>query len=763
MTLAVPSGEDEWDLSPLASDWQLKVATDEFRFRPETRGAVGLELSVDDVGLLWFDPTGSVREQSFGWNQESPSPTVSGRVWTDDIYPGLQLTLIATPEGLQSNTIWQQSAIASIPSPTSVSEWGAAQASDCYVALRYRVHDWGVTDVFVDGTEVLAGGKFDGATVQFVSDLTPEFWIPQRYAYKDPEGLTTLGDSFQPGRVSAGVWLLVDRQNSYLYVCAPYQLYVGATTVLVDPDLSVGQGGAAGSEGYNVEINTYNTDSVLQNASLLGAQTVTGSSLDYKELFKFDLSSLPSSVFVGAATLTLTQSDTGGAPNMGICSINSAVQWEAPGSGSSEPPSAGQQIPTGSHYNYNDIAWTWGNNADPPAAYAGSFYTSFEESAIEVFDSYTYPALAGAVEDMIDGTVANGFILWCTAPDAASNYWRPHSPNTPVAGNRPLLEITYTDGQDMRLDLSGMAVAHTASTAILVAHATVSGESFADPTFPIAAVAIESGTATHLPLAATDHVVIDGVTVAYRLSGSFSPTDDSYILAVSQSGDGHVWASEVNLSAGAGSFSQVYAENAANLAAILGNRPLIAAVTAFAQTSQETILGHITNATGTIIDLVNDVQTTALVHIGDVSADVQTVLSDIASSEAAVLAEIGEASDSVELDIDAITAGLIELSASYTVDNDLFVVVKGLYNTATTLTNGEYGRDVPASAMSHIERRWFTEENLEAEDWADYEKRDYSIYSYPDSAAGTDRAAQLIPSSTAPTERTWIDRGASLW
>lgn len=758
------SSDTDWDVSPVASDWQLKIATDEFRFRPETRGALGLELSVDDAGLLWFDPSGPVREQSLGWSQESPGPTISGQVWTDNIYPGLQLTLIATPEGLRNHTIWQQSAIASIPAPTSVSGWGTAQREDCYVSLRYRVHDWGATDIFVDGTAVLAGGKFDGATVQFVTALNPEFWIPQTYAYKDPEELTALGDSFQSGDVYAGVWLLIDRQNSYLHVCAPYELFVDAATVLVDPDFSVGQGGAAGSEGESLFFNTYNTDYSNQNSTMLAAQLETGASTQYVAMFKFDFSSLPTNLTVDAATLTLTQADTGGSPSVAIASLGTAVGWESSGAVEAlEPPSTGQQISTASHYNYNDVAWSWSTNGDLPSAFAGSFYTGFAESSTEVFDSYTYPALAGAVEDMIDGTVANGFILWCTGTAGSLHYWRPHSPNAVTDSNRPLLEITYTDGQDVLLDLSEMAVGHSASTAILVACATVEGESFSDPTFPIAAYGIESGTVTHIPLAATDHIAINGVTVAYKLSGNYSPSDDSYILAVSQSGDGHIWASEVNLSAGAGSFSQVYAENAANLAAIEANRPLIASISTYAQTSQATILNHITDATGTIIDRVNDLQAVALAAVEDVSDDVQTVLSDIASSQAAVVSEIGKASESIESDITAVAAGLIEFSASYTVDNDLLVVVKGLYNTASTLTNGEYGRDVPASAMSHLERRWFTEENFESEDWEDYEKRDYSIYSYPDSAAGTEKAAQLIPSSTAPTERTWVERGASLW
>ena len=747
-------GQDvDWAAQPNASDWQLKVATDAYQFRTEGVNGTGVELSLDDVSLLWFTPLGPIEEQSLGWTQSSPSPTISGNVWTDYAYPGVQLTLVAGPEGLKSNAIFHQAAVDLIPAPTGVAGWGTAQAVDCYTAIRYRVHDWGTASVEVDGTPVEIGGKWDGCVVEFVSGLNTEYLIPPANAFKNPEGLTADGANFLTGGVRSSIWCLVDRQNDFLYVCVPYQLFIGAETVLIDPPIEFEIGPSDG-DMESAGIQASNTDRHWSG----GADSMIMSDTTWMSVMTPDLSALPSDITITEATLVMTQVSITGTPNVGIG--NFAFSNTIAYSGSDDDPAAtGANLPTFSHLNYNTVSWPTALSigSDPASDVIGDWQTFFAgASPATINDNGTNPL---GLQSMVDNGIAAGWIFWVTD---AGTLWRASTPykGTEPDTDRPTLTLTYTINQNIVLDLDKAVASHTASTAFLVSNVTVGNNNILNQSALLTAWGIEATTRTHIPLSVTSSYQIDDVT-KYRFAGTFSPTSNNYIFEVSQTEDSTSVQYPVWLGSNTGSFSQVYEENAENLAAI--------------GALQDAALSHIEAATIDIKADISDMQAVSLAHIGDVSGDVAIAISDIAEasaglglnisgSETAIIAEIGAASDSVELDLSQVAADLIELSASYTVKNDLFYVHKSWYNTSTTLTSGEFGRSVPADALSMIEIRSFTRADFEAQNWSNYQTQKYKIAIYPDAASGTELLADLLDSATPTTERTWLAKPTgTLW
>lgn len=737
-TALVPSSDMAWTHQMAASDWMLYCATDEFRFRAETPTRTeGFEYTLSDMGLHWYDDsTGSDTFVSLGWPINDVSPTIADNIWTQEIFDGVRYTALAGAAELKTNIVWSASAISSIPSPTSVIA-STAQAIDTYVSLILDVHDWSGLDVVADGEDVLDGDIWSGDAIEFQESGVKLFEFQPTHAYRDPE-VSDLGDSFQNAVQESGIWYYVDRLNDRLYVDAPYNLFVGAATVVVDPPtyFSTGQGS---SEGESCVFRNDDTD--YQD----GAYSPGISFYDYGgtsiwSLFKFEEladGTLPSNVDVSDASLVLKESSSSTPSHLGIASIAMTNPWESTG-GVAHPPATGQNYPTWSHYNYDVDAWPTALSAgtDPSnGSVLGTWVRSFTPASTVTFEDDDQ--LAVAVEQMIGGTKANGFICWSTG---TSSSWRSYGFNAANSSDRPQLNLWYSQilspssvvSASFDLDLAEAVQSDALQFEYVLpaSGALSSNETITAPTLSFAA--IESATVTSVT-PNVSQTLIHNVTV-FRWVGSFDPSEDSYVLSVSH-------AEEVTLRLyavrqdGAGGSSGSMLTRFDRLDTLHEQTHIMVA----------SVSVSVNDATSLIWGAVNDGTESVDGYVDDATLALQ-------ADHAALLASVGSVGATVEI-----------IYATATEESGYVVISKGYYNTNTGLTNGEYQRDVPAGALSHVEQRWLTPTDVSSENWEGYQKRAYVIYSYPDAQAGSVYASHLIKSETPPVERLWDIKGADLW
>jgi hypothetical protein len=383
----------------------------------------------------------------------------------------------------------------------------------------------------------------------------------------------------------------------------------------------------------------------------------------------------------------------------------------------------------------------------------------------------------------IDGSVTNnGFYI---VGGGSGAYYNFGSDDNATASNRPWLAITYTVINTLPMITDDITVN-------VVPGSLVASFTIPDPTTsPIAAA--------ELALDTTFEILLEDGT--YLVVGEGNEADENwtgqYAADLISGGSVFILSTAYNLEkSGAGALYFKSSLTAATsvvpfalsplgsaalsgdvqdvLDSVLVNRASILAVTPGLNT-------RIENVTLAVAASLNNATSDIHARIGSATGDVRATWEMVASVSTEVGSQhsttksvvggwianatglINEASASLGLKTDAIAADSDIVLSTLALMNNYVKVSRAFYNTDTALTNGEFLRDVPANALSHVESRWLPVADVIAENWAAYVKREFTIYSYPDSAAGTTLASHLIPSSTAPTERTWTDKGATLW
>ena len=441
----MPTTYDGFGWQIAASDHQLYCPTDEWRFRIEHANSDdGVEYSIADVGIHYYDgDTGSDVFQSFNWDMNGVAATVENNVWTGTPYPNMQYTLIAGWLGTKTNIIWDVSSM-TIPMPTEIID-ATATMDGSYISMVYDIQGWPDTDVWISGQEVPDGAMWHGASVQFRDGDENIFSIPQTQSFRNPT-VSILGDNFTGWDLESDVLYYVDRVNSRLYVDVPYELFLDADTVLVDPTFDEGEGGFGEAQFLYFLQDNQSRQKTDGDTCLLYED---GSTPRWGCLIFSGLSSISGSAIVSGAQLRLKTDALTDNPswvhiaNLGCSTTPVAKTPVADYNPLTDPGDHNLGYPTGWYFNWYHAAELWGkpNNGPPADTYVGAMHREEGMTASSEVLWVSGTDMIAATQAMIANTSGDAFIIWGESNDCYTEFF---THGAAAAGDRPQLSVTYT-------------------------------------------------------------------------------------------------------------------------------------------------------------------------------------------------------------------------------------------------------------------------------------------------------------------------------